>query len=294
MAKPYGAQMAVDGTGAKDLPVTVIDAEGKISNRFRELIRYRDLLLLFVKRDFISLYKQTILGPLWYILQPLLTTITFAVIFGRVAGISTDGIPKLLFYLSGITFWTYFSETLTKVSDAFFANQKIFTKVYFPRLIVPVSIAVSNLLKLLIQFVLFLILYLYYLFTSDVMHPNFLLLFIPVFVIIEGVLALSLGMFVTALTTKYRDLKFLIQFGVQLLMYASPIVYPLSVVEGKFKLLILANPMTGIIEGVKYAFFGVGDFHWTYPLYSLMFALVSFFAASKVFLKVERNFVDTI
>lgn len=255
---------------------------------------YKDLLLLFVKRDFITLYKQTILGPLWYILQPILTTITFAIIFGGVAGISTDGVPKILFYLSGITFWTYFSESLTKVSDTFFANQRIFSKVYFPRLVIPLSIVISNLLKFLIQLGLFLVVLAYFLVTTDDLRPNMLLLLLPVFVAIEAVLALSLGMLITALTTKYRDLKFLIQFGVQLLMYASPIVYPLSVVSDRFKLLILANPMSSIIEGVKYGFFGIGDFQWSYLAYSAVFAAVSFVVASKVFYRVERSFVDTI
>ncbi len=273
---------------------TIDDSSTRAYKGWGEAFRYRDLLILFVRRDFVTLYKQTVLGPLWYIIQPLLTTLTFAVIFGGIAGISTDGLPKILFYLSGITFWTYFSETLLKISDTFYANQKLFGKVYFPRIILPVSISISNLFKLGIQLVIFLIIYVIYYVQSPSFGPTWHLALLPLLVLVEAVLGLSIGMIISSLTTKYRDLKFLIQFGIQLLMYASPIVYPLSTVSDRFKLIILANPMTGILEAVKYAFFGIGVFEWSYLLYSVCFTLVTFLLGMWIFKRVEKTFVDTI
>jgi lipopolysaccharide transport system permease protein len=275
---------------------TVIDAErsGMLTS-FNEVFKFKDLLLLLVKRDFITLYKQTILGPLWYVIQPVLMTLTFVVIFGRVAGIATDGIPKLPFYLCGIVFWNYFSETLIKVSDTFFANQRIFGKVYFPRIVVPLSIVVSNGLKLIIQFALFIIVYAYYLLDANTGFTySYAILLLPVFIAIAATLSLSLGMIITALTSKYRDLKFLLQFGVQMLMYGSPIVYPLSAVDGWLKWLVLANPMSTVIEGVKYGFFGVGDFEVTYLIYAIGSTIILFLIAHRVFKSVERNFIDII
>ena len=272
-----------------------IDAsKSSVFINWREIFAYRDLLVLFVRRDFVTLYKQTIFGPLWYIIQPILTALMFALIFGRMAGIPTDGIPKLVFYLSGFTFWTYFAESLTKVSDSFILNQNIFSKVYFPRIIIPLSIVSSNLLKLLIQFAMFCLLYFYHFFSGAPFEPNVFLLLLPVFIATEALLALSLGMMITALTTKYRDLKFLIQFAVQLAMFASPVVYPLSLAKGNLKWLLLANPMTGVIEGVKFSLFGVGDFRIEYLAYSMTFAILLFFISSRIFHRVERNFVDTI
>lgn len=267
------------------------------SLRLNELFRFKDLLLLFVRRDFISVYKQTILGPLWFFIQPIITAFTFAIIFGTLSGISTDGLPQILFYMAGITLWNYFSDTLLKTSDTFSANASIFGKVYFPRLIVPLSVVLSNLVKFGIQFLLFIALWLYYLITSDVVSPNKTLLIIPLLILLMGFLGLAMGIIISSITTKYRDLKFLVTFGVQLLMYASPIVFPLSMVSEKYpqyKIFLLANPITSIIEAFKYAFLGVGEFNLLYLAYSLIFTIVLFFIGLVVFNKVEKSFMDTV
>jgi lipopolysaccharide transport system permease protein len=266
--------------------------------RLKEIFRYKDLLFLFVRRDFVSLYKQTILGPLWFFIQPIFTTITFTIIFGNLAEIPTDGIPKPLFYMCGITLWNYFSDTITKTADTFTANASIFGKVYFPRMIVPLSVVVSNLIKLGLQFLLFLLLWVYYLYTQNALiNPNKIILLVPFLIFLVGLLGLSAGILISSLTTKYRDLKFLVTFGVQLLMYASPIVFPLSKVLKDFpeyKLFFLANPITSIIETFKYAFLGVGEFSWFYLGYSLLFTIILFFISLIIFHKVEKNFMDTV
>ncbi len=262
--------------------------------RVKEILKYRDLLFMFVRRDFVALYKQTILGPLWFFLQPIITAITFTVIFGNLAKISTDGVPKILFYLSGITLWNYFSDTLTKTADTFTANANIFGKVYFPRMIVPLSVVFSNLLKMGVQFFLFLMVWIYFLIKGDGLHPNQSLILIPFLVILMGLLGLAFGIIISSLTTKYRDLKFLVVFGVQLLMYASPIVYPLSIVPEKYKWIILSNPTTSIIETFKYAFLGVGEFNWMYLLYSVVFTVILLMMGLFIFNKVERTFMDSV
>lgn len=262
--------------------------------RLGEILHYKDLLFLFVRRDFVSLYKQTILGPLWFFIQPIITSLTFVVIFGNLAKISTDGLPQILFYMCGVTLWNYFSDTLTKTSDTFTANANIFGKVYFPRMIVPLSVVVSNLIKLGVQFLLFLAIWIYYLIFSDAVHPNSALLLVPFLIILMGFLGLSLGIIISSLTTKYRDLKFLVVFGVQLMMYASPIVYPLSIVPDKYRWLILANPVTSIIETFKYAFLGVGEFNWLHLGYSFGFTLVFFMLGLVIFHRVEKSFMDTV
>jgi lipopolysaccharide transport system permease protein len=268
------------------------------SLRLNELFRFKDLLLLFVRRDFVSVYKQTILGPIWFFIQPIFTSLTFTIIFGQLAGISTEGIPSILFYLCNITLWGYFSDTLLKTSETFTANSSIFGKVYFPRLIVPLSVVLSNLVKLGIQFVLFLIVLMFFLFKGNTsIHPNYTIFIVPFLIILMGFLGLSLGIIITSLTTKYRDLRFLISFGVQLLMYASPIVFPLSLVSEKYpqyKLLVLANPITSIIEAFKYAFLGVGEFNWIYLSYSLLATIILFFIGLIIFNKVEKSFMDTV
>jgi lipopolysaccharide transport system permease protein len=262
--------------------------------RLREILRYKDLLFLFVRRDFVALYKQTILGPIWFFVQPIITSLTFTVIFGNLAKISTDGLPQILFYMCGVTLWTYFSDTLTKTADTFTANANIFGKVYFPRMIVPLSVVVSNLIKLGVQFLLFAVTWIFYLITADNIHPNAAIFLVPVLVIIMGFLGLSLGIIISSLTTKYRDLKFLVVFGVQLMMYASPIVYPLSIVPEKYKWIIVANPITSIIETFKYAFLGVGEFNWYYLGYSVSCTLVLFIIGLIIFHKVEKSFMDTV
>lgn len=262
--------------------------------RIKEIFKYKDLLFLFVKRDFVSIYKQTILGPLWFFLQPIITAITFTVIFGNLAKISTDGLPQILFYMCGITLWNYFADTLTKTADTFSSNANIFGKVYFPRMIVPLSVVVSNLIKLGIQFLLFLGIWIYYLVQSDLIHPNEMLALIPFLIILIGFMALSFGIIISSLTTKYRDLKFLVTFGIQLMMYASPIVYPLSIVPEKYKWIIVANPVTSIIETFKYAFLGVGEFSWLYLGYSTLFTIVLFIIGLVIFHRVEKSFMDTV
>ena len=262
--------------------------------RLREILRYKDLLFLFVRRDFVALYKQTILGPIWFFIQPIITSLTFTVIFGNLAKISTDGLPQILFYMCGVTLWTYFSDTLTKTADTFTANANIFGKVYFPRMIVPLSVVVSNLIKLGVQFLLFVVTWIFYLTTAGNIHPNIAIFLMPVLVIIMGFLGLSLGIIISSLTTKYRDLKFLVVFGVQLMMYASPIVYPLSIVPEKYKWIILANPITSIIEAFKYAFLGVGEFNWYYLVYSATCTVVLFLIGLVIFHKVEKSFMDTV
>ncbi len=262
--------------------------------RLGEIFRYKDLLFLFVRRDFVSVYKQTILGPLWFFIQPIITAITFTVIFGNLAKISTDGLPQILFYMCGITLWNYFSDTLSKTSDTFSANANIFGKVYFPRMIMPLSVVVSNLIKLGVQFVLFLAVWIYFIFNSNQVHPNAMILLVPFLIILMGFMGLSFGIIISSLTTKYRDLKFLVTFGIQLMMYASPIVYPLSIVPEKYKWLIVANPVTSIIETFKYAFLGVGEFNWLYLGYSLLFTIVLFFISLIIFHRVEKSFMDTV
>ena len=262
--------------------------------RIKEIFKYKDLLFLFVKRDFVSIYKQTILGPLWFFLQPIITAITFTVIFGNLAKISTDGLPQILFYMAGITLWNYFADTLTKTADTFSSNANIFGKVYFPRMIVPLSVVVSNLIKLVIQFLLFLGIWVYFLIQSELIHPNKMLVLIPFLIILIGFMALSFGIIISSLTTKYRDLKFLVTFGIQLMMYASPIVYPLSIVPEKYKWIIIANPVTSIIETFKYAFLGVGEFSWLYLGYSTLFTIVLFLIGLVIFHRVEKSFMDTV
>ncbi len=264
----------------------------------KELLNYKDLIFLFVKRDFISIYKQTVLGPLWIVIQPILTTVVFTIIFGNIAKIGTNGIPGTLFYLSGITVWSYFSDCVIKTSDTFIKNQNIFGKVYFPRLILPLSVVLTNLIKFGIQLGIFLGVYLYFVFLGSgeiEIHPTMGLLLIPVIVLSMLCFGLGTGLIISALTTKYKDLKFLIQFGIQLAMYATPIVYPINIVDEKYKWLILSNPMTSVIETFKYAFFG-DAFAMNYGnlVYGIVVSIVVLFLGLFLFNRVERSFMDTI
>jgi lipopolysaccharide transport system permease protein len=276
----------------------VLEPESKLfSLQLKQLFRFKDLLFLFVRRDFVAIYKQTILGPIWFFVQPVITALIFALVFGLFGSIPTEGMPALLFYMCGITMWNYFSDTLTKTADTFTANAGIFGKVYFPRMIVPLSIVMSNLIKFGIQFLLFAIVWIYYMVTTDIVHPNSTIALVPLLIIMMGFLGLGCGIIISSMTTKYRDLKFLITFGIQLMMYASPIVFPLSLVTEKypqFKYLLLANPITSIIETFKYGFLGVGIFNWYHLAYSLVFTLVVFFIGLIVFNKVEKSFMDTV
>lgn len=263
----------------------------------KEVWRYKDLLMMYVKRDIVTFYKQTILGPLWFIIQPVFTTIMFMFVFGGIAGISTDGVPQAVFYLAGLVCWNYFADCLSKCSDTFNANQNIFGKVYFPRLIVPLSITVSNMIKMAIQFVLFFVVYLYYYVTLNSFHINLTILLFPLLVVMLGSLGLGFGLIISSMTTKYRDLRFLISFGVQLWMYVTPVIYPLSVMKNNFPhymWVIVANPLTSILETFKYGFTGIGVFNWGYLAYSFVFTVVILLLGIVVFNRVQKNFMDVI
>jgi lipopolysaccharide transport system permease protein len=265
---------------------------------FNDLWRYRDLLLMFVKRDFVSFYKQTVLGPLWFFIQPIFTTLVFTFVFGNLAGISTDGLPQQLFYLTGITSWNYFSDCLTKTSTVFRDNANIFGKVYFPRLIMPLSIVVSNLVRFGVQLLLMVAMMVYFYFfptAGTSFAPSIGLLLFPVLVLLMALLGLGLGLIITAMTTKYRDLTFLVTFGVQLLMYGTTVIYPLSYAREKgYGTWVELNPMTGIIEAFRYAFLGKGEFTLWSIGYSVVVTLVILFLGILIFNKTEKNFVDTI
>lgn len=263
--------------------------------RLREVWRYRDLVMLFVKRDFVSNYKQTVLGPIWFFIQPLLTTLTYVIIFGNIAKLSTDGAPMLVFYMAGITVWNYFSQTLTTISTVFTVNAQLFGKVYFPRLTMPLSVVLANLVRFGIQFGLFLAIWIFYMIKGgNNMHPNWTIALVPLLVVIMGVQALGLGMIISAMTTKYRDLAMLLTFGVQLLMYATPVIYPLSSLPVKYKWVILANPMSAVVETFRYAFLGSGLFRWDYLLYSGFVTIVILITGTIIFNRVEKSFTDTV
>jgi lipopolysaccharide transport system permease protein len=261
---------------------------------FGDIWRYRDLLFMFVKRDFVSFYKQTILGPLWFFIQPIFTTIVFTFVFGNLAGISTDGLPHYLFYLSGITAWNYFSDCLTKTSTVFKDNANIFGKVYFPRLIMPLSIVVSNLVRFGVQLLLLLLMMGYFGVQGANFNITYGILFFPILVLMMALLGLGLGLIITAVTTKYKDLTFLITFGVQLLMYGTTVIYPLSAAPEKYKSIIELNPMTGIIEAFRFGFLGKGEFTLWSIGYSAIVTIIVLFFGILIFNKTEKNFVDTI
>jgi lipopolysaccharide transport system permease protein len=274
----------------------VIRPRGKLlSINLRELWSYRDLIRLFVRRDFVSTYKQTVLGPLWFFIQPVISSLTFTVIFGGIAQLPTEGLPSMLFYMSGLISWGYFSECLSRSSGTFTANAGIFGKVYFPRLTVPISGVISIMLKFIIQFLLFLIFLAYYMINGADVNPNWAILLTPVFLILMAGLGLGSGIIISAFTTKYRDFSFLIGFGVQLLMYASSVIYPLSqVTNEKYRLIMMLNPMTPIIEGFRFAYLGAGTLSYPLLMYSAAFTLVTLVAGSLIFTRVERTFMDTV
>ncbi len=261
---------------------------------FKEIWQYRDLLYMFVKREIITQYKQTILGPAWFFIQPALTTVMYMIVFGGIAGISTDGLPQPMFYLAGIVCWQYFADCLSKTSTTFTANQAIFGKVYFPRLIVPFSIVISNLLRMFIQLILFVVVYLYYLFIGVTVAPNLYILLFPVLILMLAGLSLGFGVIISSMTTKYRDLTILFTFVVQLWMYATPIIYPLSTMSEKRQAIMALNPVTSIVEAFKYGTMGVGTFNWGHLAYSFGFMIVILIIGVVVFNKVQRSFMDTV
>jgi len=259
-----------------------------------ELWQYRELIFLFVKRDFVTFYKQTILGPLWYIIQPLFTTIVFTIIFGKIAKIPTDGVPQFLFYLSGNVVWRYFSDCLTKTSNTFITNANIFGKVYFPRLTVPISVVITNVFQFIIQFSLFICFYVYFAIGNSAIRPGLWVLLLPVILFQMALLGSGAGILISSLTTKYRDLNFALSFGVQLWMYATPIVYPLSQVPEKYRIIYSMNPMVSVVEGFRYAFLGVSAIKPVNVAMSWIVTLMLLFAGIILFSRVEKTFMDTV
>jgi lipopolysaccharide transport system permease protein len=290
---------------------TEITPNNRLLNfNFRELFAYKDLIAMYIKRDIVTFYKQTILGPLWFVIQPILTTVMFMFVFGNLAGISTDGIPGPLFYFAGIILWNYFADCLNRTSHTFTANQGVFGKVYFPRLVVPISVTLSNLVKFFIQFVIFLIIYLVYVFLKGAeVAPNWYAFLFPLLVVMSAGLALGFGIIFSSMTTKYRDLTFLLQFGVQLWMYATPVIYPLSTMPISMRWIFFLNPMTAIIESFKRGAIGNSVMFegiplidgglsvtesWLWLAYSFVFMLVVLLLGIIIFNKVEKDFMDTV
>ena len=269
---------------------------GLFDVNFKEIWQYRDLWSLFVKRDIITMYKQTVLGPLWFLVQPILTTLMFAVVFGTIAGISTDGLPQPLFYLSGLAMWNYFSECLNKTSSTFTANSAIFGKVYFPRLIMPLATVTSNLIRFFIQLGLFIAVYLYYVIFTDVqIAVTIYILLFPVLVVMLAGLALGFGILFSSMTTKYRDLTLLLGFFVQLWMYATPVIWPLSFIENEtVRFAMMLNPITSIMETFKLGALGTGTFSWWMLAYSFVFMIVLLGLGILIFNRVQQKFMDTV
>lgn len=261
--------------------------------RLGELWNYRDLLVLFVRRDFVTVYKQTILGPLWFFIQPLLTTITFTIIFGNVAQLSTDGAPKLVFYMAGITLWSYFSTCLTSVSGVFNTNASIFGKVYFPRLIMPLTIVISNLMKFFVQFLLFIGFVIYFT-MQDQISPNNWILLTPFIIILMALISMGIGLILSAMTTKYKDLNHLIGFGIQLFMYATPVIYPSSSVPENYAWIVNLNPLVGLFDYMRYAYLGVGSFSLQTLVYPILFSIGILFLGVLIFNKTQKTFMDTV
>ncbi len=259
-----------------------------------ELVEYRDLLYMLVKRDIITVYKQTIFGPIWFVIQPLLTMLVYIVVFTNIADIPTDEIPPALFYLSGIIMWNFFSDCFNQTSDTFYENASLYGKVYFPRVIIPVSKIVSVLIKFAVQFLLFLFIYGYLLISSDLIKPNIFIMLLPVLLVIMAMLSLGMGLFFTSVTAKYRDLKFVITYAVQLLMFATPVIYPVSLLSEKYQTIMFFNPLSHVMESFKYGFLGKGELSLEGLVYAALFALVTLIVGVIAFNRTEKNFMDTI
>jgi len=293
--KSSTAKSEVKSTDPEKWDMIISPQRNLFDLRLGELWHARDLILLFVRRDFVAVYKQTILGPLWYLIQPLLTTIIFTVVFGNIAKLPTDGLPSFLFYMSGTVIFAYFASSLSKTSDTFVANANMFGKVYFPRLAVPVSILISNLIAFAIQFGFFLAFIAYFVLRGTTLHPNWWILFTPVLLLMMAGLGLGFGIIVSSLTTKYRDLRFLVQFGVQLLQYVTPVIYPLSFIKSPTYLtLIRLNPLTSIVEAFRYAYLGSGSVNLLQLGYSFAIMLIVIAIGAVIFNRVEATFMDTV
>jgi lipopolysaccharide transport system permease protein len=272
---------------------TIEDSHSLFDLKLKEVWRYKDLIYMFVKRDFVAGFKQTVLGPLWFFINPILTTLVFLIVFSKIANLSTDGAPPLLFYLAGVTLWNYFASSLTGTSYTFAGNAGIFGKVYFPRLVTPISIVVSNLMRFGVQMLLFIIIWGYYL-TKGEIHPNWWILVTPFLIVLMALFALGVGMIFSALTTKYKDLNMLLGFGVSLYMYATPVIYPSSSLTGIFKQLSYYNPLTGVFECFKYAWMGVGTFSPAMLIVSTIIICILLGIGTIIFNKVEKTFMDTV
>lgn len=272
---------------------TIESSHSLFDLKLKEVWRYKDLVYMFVKRDFVSEFKQTILGPVWFFINPIFTTLVYVVVFGNIAGLSTDGAPQVLFYMAGVTLWNYFSNCLTRTSSVFRDNASIFGKVYFPRLVMPLTIVLSNLMKFAVQFLLFICFLTFYMIKWEV-QPNIWILATPFLIILMAAFALGTGMIFSSLTTKYRDLQMLLGFGISLFMYATPVIYPVSSLKGIWKQLALYNPLTGIFECFKYGWLGVGDFSNAMLLMSTILIFIILVIGTLIFTKVEKGFMDTV
>ncbi|WP_300673896.1 ABC transporter permease [Soonwooa sp.] len=264
-----------------------------LSLNLKEVWQYRDLVYMLVKRDFVTSFKQTVLGPLWFFINPIFTTIMYVIVFGNIANLSTDGAPQLAFYLAGVTLWNYFSSCLNNTSNVFRGNASIFGKVYFPRMVMPLAIVTSNLMQFAVQFVLFVGVIIYYTFLGEV-HPNIWILATPLLIILMAAFAMGVGMIFSSMTTKYKDLAMLLSFGVSLYMYVTPVVYPVSAMPEKYRWIADVNPLTGIFECYKYAYLGVGDFSINMLLYSTIVIFIILVIGTIIFNKVEKSFMDTV
>lgn len=274
--------------------VVITPKHNLLELKIGEIWEFRDLLLMFIKRDIVTVYKQTIFGPIWYLVQPVLTMIVFIVVFTNIANIPTDSIPPSLFYLAGIIMWNYFSDCFNQTSDTFFQNAYLFNKVYFPRIILPLSKVISSLIKFFIQASLFLGIYIYFIWKGSNLSPNFAVFLIPVYLLFMGGIGLGTGIIFTSITTKYRDLKFIISTFIQLFMYATPVIYPMSILTPPYSSLMFYNPVAHIIEGFKFALFGTGELNISGLLYTAGFTLAILISGILIFNKTERNFVDII
>ncbi len=288
------AKPATEPAGERTWRMVIRPRAAWFDLHLKDLWTYRDLVMMFVRRDFVAQFKQTILGPIWFVLQPLLTTIVFTIVFGHIAKLRTDDLPKILFYLSGNVVWMYFSGVLTAASNTFVGNAHLFGKVYFPRLAVPLSLAISHVLRFCLQFLFLLCFIGYYRINGAAIHFTAFAWLFPLLVLIMAGLSLGLGIIFSSMTTKYRDLRFLLEFGVRLMMYATPVVFPLSSIPDKWRWFLLINPMTPIIETFRVAFLGAGSFSWLHLGYSGGFAVFALVFGVAIFNRVERTFMDTV
>ena len=269
-------------------------SHGLLTLNLKDVWAYKDLVYMLVKRDFVTSFKQTILGPLWFFINPIFTTIMYVIVFGNIANLSTDGAPKILFYLSGTILWNYFSSCLNSTSNVFRGNASIFGKVYFPRLVMPLAIVISNLMQFCVQFGLFIVFLIYYTFIEQNVQPNIWILMTPFLIVLMASFAMGVGMIFSSMTTKYKDLSMLLSFGVSLYMYVTPVVYPVSSIPEKFKWIADLNPLTGIFECFKYAYLGVGEFNIGMLIYSTAFIFIVLAIGTIIFNKVEKSFMDTV